>query len=151
MRDVANEWVLTFDGIADAVFLLDEAGGVLRTNRAGAALAGLQPRDLVGQSLAAAIERRFGDASRDAITRVVEQAPVQGREVQVGDRWFLAAADDVLLGSHQRRITVALTDIHARKAAELEREQLVYEAAVARTQAERASRAKDRVPRRHQP
>jgi PAS domain S-box-containing protein len=142
VRDVANEWVLTFDGIADAVFLLDEAGGVLRTNRAGAALAGLQPRDLVGQSLAAAIERRFGDASRDAITRVVEQAPVQGREVQVGDRWFLAAADDVLLGSHQRRITVALTDIHARKAAELEREQLVYEAAVARTVAERASRAK---------
>ncbi len=142
VRDVANEWVLTFDGIADAIFLLDESGIVVRSNRAGAALVGLQSRDLIGQSLAAAIERRFGDASRDAITRVVEQAPVQGREVQVGERWFLAAADDVLLVSQQRRITVALTDIHARKAAELEREQLMYEAEIARYAAERASRAK---------
>ena len=142
VRDAANEWALTFDGIADAIFLLDESGLVLRSNRAGATLVGLQPRDLAGQCLPSVMERRFDARGRDAIVRLLQQVPVRGREVQVGDRWFLATADDVLLASRQRRTTVALTDIHARKAAELEREQLLYEAEIARYVAERANQAK---------
>ena len=142
VRDAANEWALTFDGIADAIFLLDESGVVLRSNRAGATLVGLQPRDLAGQCLSSVVERRFDARGRDAIVRLLQQVPVRGREVQVGDRWFLATADDVLLGAGQRRTTVALTDINARKAAELEREQLLNEAEIARYAAERANQAK---------
>lgn len=141
-REAAREWLLTFDSISDAIFLLDDRGVVVRSNRAGAALVQRHPREIVGEPLRALIAATLDVAAADAIDGAVRRCPVRGEEIALGDRWFLATIDEAVLPAQRRRVTVALTDIQARKAAELARERLLCEAEDARYAAERANRAK---------
>src|SRR6267378_3126405 len=43
-----QEWETTFDAMSDGIFIFDRAGRLKRVNRAGAAMEGSHPRDLLG-------------------------------------------------------------------------------------------------------
>lgn len=47
----AREWTLTFDALAHPIFILDEAGIILRLNEAARSLAGVSHRDILGRPI----------------------------------------------------------------------------------------------------
>jgi signal transduction histidine kinase/CheY-like chemotaxis protein len=143
LREAAHEWVATFDAIGDAIFLVNDAGVVRRSNRAAGNLVKCPAPEMVGQSLEALIDAEFGAGQGKALARVATGLPVRGVELEIGDRWFSVSADRVgRNGDVESSVVCILTDIGLRKASEVERELLLKRAEDARLDAENANRAK---------
>jgi len=148
-RRAAVEWRTTFDAIGDAIFLVDAEGIVRRCNRAGGELAGRHPRALVGQGWSQLV-RDLGADSPDTLASIVH-GPVL-RDVEVGQRgrWLNISTDRVVGRVPEQSLTVCvISDITARKAAQVEREEMLArtaralrDAEDAKHEAEAANRAK---------
>jgi PAS domain S-box-containing protein len=91
-RRAAREWRATFDGISDAVCLLDYRGRILRCNRAMAELVGRDFEGLIGEPLDEVLRVGLGLPSSP---RLALQGPGDRQEVQLGDRWFRVTEDSV--------------------------------------------------------
>jgi PAS domain S-box-containing protein len=131
-RRAAVEWRTTFDAIGDAIFLVDAEGIVRRCNRAGGELAGRHPRALVGQRWSQLV-RDLGADSPDTLASIVH-GPVL-RDVEVGQRgrWLNISTDRVVGRVPEQSLTVCvISDITARKAAQVEREERFPRGDVAR-------------------
>jgi signal transduction histidine kinase/DNA-binding response OmpR family regulator len=143
LRLAAHEWVTTFDAIGDAIFLVNDAGVVKRSNRAAANLVQRPASEMVGQSIETLIDAAFGEGQGKAVARVATGLPVRGVEMEIGDRWFSVNADRVgRNGDVLSSVVCVLTDIGLRKAGEAERDLLLQRAEAARLDAENANRAK---------
>ena len=143
LRQAAHEWLATFDAIGDAIFLVDDAGLVRRSNRAAANLVKRPAAEMVGQSIETLIEAEFGEGQGRELARVATGLPVRGVEMEIGGRWFSVNADRIGQdGDVDSSVVCVLTDIGLRKAGETERESLLQRAEAARLDAENANRAK---------
>ena len=148
-RRAAVQWRTTFDSIRDAIFLVDADGIVRRCNRAAGELAHQHPRDVVGQPWADAI-RALGVEAPDTLTGIVRGPMLRDVEVGQRGRWLTVSTERVagLAPGHSLTVCV-LSDITARKSAQVEREDLLartaqalHDAESARREAESANRAK---------
>jgi signal transduction histidine kinase len=143
LRQAADEWVATFDAIGDAIFLVNDAGVVRRSNRAAANLMKQPSAEMVGQPIEAVFDAAFGVGEGRALARVATGLPVRGVELEIGGSWFSVSADRVgRNGDLDASVVCVLTDIGLRKASEVERELLLQRAEAARLDAESANRAK---------
>jgi PAS domain S-box-containing protein len=79
VRTAAREWMATFDLIDDAVCLTDEAGAVLRCNRAFARLLDRPFPELIGRRLAELLP---------PMAPLIEAGSNGAGEVRIGDRHF---------------------------------------------------------------
>jgi signal transduction histidine kinase len=143
LRQAAHEWVATFDAIGDAIFLVNDAAVVRRSNRAAADLVKRPAPEIVGQPIETLIDAAFGEGQGKALARVATGLPVRGVEIEIGDRWFAVSADRIGRdGDVESSVVCVLTDIGLRKAGEAERDLLLQRAEAARLDAENANRAK---------
>jgi signal transduction histidine kinase len=143
LRQAAHEWVATFDAIGDAIFLVNDAGVVRRSNRAAAALVKRPASEIVGQPIEAVFDAAFGVGQGRALARVATGLPVRGVELEIAENWFSVSADRVgRNGDVESSVVCVLTDIGLRKAGEVERDLLLQRAEAARLDAENANRAK---------
>jgi PAS domain S-box-containing protein len=148
-RRAAVEWRTTFDAIGDGIFLVDADGIVRRCNRAAGEFAHQHPRTLVGQPWSNTI-RELGIDTSGALTDIVRGPILRDVEVRQRRRWLNVATERVLGRTPDESLTVCvLSDITARKAAQVEREDLLartaqalHDAETARREAESANRAK---------
>lgn len=91
-RTLARQWQSTFDGIRDAVVVLDTAGVILRGNRAAAELLGQAAERLAGQSYRDVLQRQFrADAAR--FLHFPAARARYSAEQHVGDRWLRILTD----------------------------------------------------------
>ncbi len=148
-RSAAVEWRTTFDAIRDAIFLVDTNGIVRRCNRAAGEFAHQHPRALVGHSWSAAI-RELGLDTPDVLAGIVRGPILRDVEVSQRGRWLSVSTERVAGRAPENSLTVCvLSDITARKSAQVEREDLLartaqalHDAESARREAESANRAK---------
>ena len=148
-RRAAVEWRTTFDAIGDAIFLVDADGIVRRCNRAGGDLAHQHPRMLVGQPWTKLVGDLAVD-SPDTLTSIVRGPVLHDIEVGQRGRWLNVSTDRVVGRVPDQSLTVCvISDITARKSAQVEREDLLArtaralrDAEDARHEAEAANRAK---------
>ncbi|MGH7649371.1 MAG: ATP-binding protein [Gemmatimonadaceae bacterium] len=148
-RRAAVEWRTTFDAIGDGILLVDADGIVRRCNRAAGEFAHQHPRTLVGQPWSNTI-RELGIDTPSALTDIVRGPILRDVEMRQRRRWLNVATERVLGRTPDESLTVCvLSDITARKAAQVEREDLLartaqalHDAETARREAESANRAK---------
>jgi signal transduction histidine kinase len=148
-RRAAVEWRTTFDAIGDAILLVDADGIVRRCNRAAGEFAHQHPRALVGHPWSNTI-RALGIETPGALTDIVRGPILRDVEVRQRGRWLNVATERVGGRTPDEALTVCvLSDITGRKAAQVEREDLLarmalalHDAETARREAESANRAK---------
>lgn len=148
-RHAALEWRTTFDAIGDAIFLVGADGIVRRCNRAAGELARRHPREIVRRPWEDAVTDLGIDAP-NSMSSIV-QGPLL-RDVEIGQRgrWLKVSTERVAGRTPDESLTVCvLSDITARKDAQVEREDLLArtaqalrDAELARRDAESANRAK---------
>ena len=138
VRVAAGEWQATFDAIPEGVFLVDEAGRLMRGNAAGARLLGVSQEAAAGQPLAALIERALGDELAAAVADIGRVKEPLRRQARAGDRWFSVEAAPVRAGAsdHVDPGAVCIVSDVTERVQLLEREQ------AARMEAENANRTK---------
>lgn len=119
--DAAKQWQDTFDAISDSVFMLDEAGAVVRMNRSAMRLLGLgSPTPTGGMTCDSILEQLNPDAEGvSALRRGNGEAHTEWGPYGPDERWYLLTIDSVNdeTGSTIGQVMV-LRDITQRKAAE---------------------------------
>jgi signal transduction histidine kinase len=148
-RRAAVEWRTTFDAIRDAILLVGADGVVRRCNRSAGELARQHPRALVGQQWSDVV-RDLSVDSPDTLAGIVRGPILRDVALRQGGRWLNVSTDRVVGRTPEQSLTVCvLSDITARKSAQVEREDLLArtahalsEAEDARREAESANRAK---------
>ena len=134
----AREWQVTFDAIPEGVFLVDEDGGLMRGNAAGARLAGVSLEEKAGRPLSEILGDALGDEMASAVEDVGGVTSPLRRQARGGERWFSVEAAPVRAqptdGAAPGAVCI-VSDITERVEL-LEREQ------AARRDAENANRAK---------
>ncbi|MFA5269579.1 MAG: PAS domain S-box protein [Methanoregula sp.] len=119
LRKSGREWQTTFNAIADAVFLLDNEGRIIRHNRAFETTTGKPADEIDGRHC---FEVMHGTASPvEGCPNVKAQKSRQREslELKIGNRWFVAAADPVFSDTGEISGCVhLLIDITERKLAE---------------------------------
>ena len=139
----SREWQATFDGISDAVFVLETTGTILRANRAAERLLGRSADVLSGVNWVETVLSSLGPADERLLREAVEQRQAVVHELRTGTRWLRIAVDPIVHGSPNRGSVVCIvTDITDRKRADEERARLLETTQLARTDAEAANRAK---------
>jgi PAS domain S-box-containing protein len=73
-----SEWETTFDSMSDGIFIFDQTGRLKRVNRAGAAMEGSHPRNLLGRRCCDILR-----TSAENATCVVEKALAEGISVTI--------------------------------------------------------------------
>ena len=148
VRRASQEWRAAFDSLSDAIFILGSNSSrsrirVQRCNRAGAALLGEDPRNIVDTEWTE-IVHRLGAKERDLEPPDGDLSPeFLSRDIEIGDRWYTASIQRSARVGYEPGFSVCvLRDITERKEAEREREELVDSANEARFEAEAANRAK---------
>jgi PAS domain S-box-containing protein len=118
-REAAGQWQATFDAIHDPLWLLDAGGRVLRCNRAMADLLGRPAADVQGREHRQLLREALGSQG-ESLADLLRQGPEpEGREVSLGDRWFLATTDAVAgEGGGAAGQVQLLADVTRRKALE---------------------------------
>ena len=88
------EWERTFDAIPDTIAILEPDYTVRRVNRALAATAGREPKDLIGRRCFRLLYGRTGPCGRCPVTRVFETGEEvrTEREIRKGGRTFACRA-----------------------------------------------------------
>ena len=156
VRTAAEEWAATFDAITDAVCLIDADGDLQRCNDAADAL--LSSLDGGGgpQNFHELLPNQ-DVSTAEIVEGVLESGQPLQYEAHVGDRWLTVRLDPIPPREQVAPSVVAvISDVTARHRAEDERARLLanterarkeadisrLEAEAARSEAEKASRAK---------
>jgi PAS domain S-box-containing protein len=132
LRSAAREWSTTFDGVSDAVWLLDADQRILRSNKAAVALFGkTSPQELLGRPCWELVHGTAQPIPGCPVTRMNRTRQRETLELARGERWYQVTADPLLAPEGTVRGAVHIvSDITARKlieekirnmAAELER------------------------------
>jgi signal transduction histidine kinase len=110
-RLASRQWRTTFDALADAVFLLDDAGGVVRCNRAARDLLGRPFADILGQPYGRVVQEALGLPGPPPPPAPGE-AGRQTAEALLGRRWFRVTSDPIVGAAGRRTGNVqVLTDV----------------------------------------
>jgi PAS domain S-box-containing protein len=144
VRQAVHEWQTTFDALHDGVCLLDRDGRMVRCNRTASRLLGKTAEELIGSLCDDVIAAAFADAERALFSRMLETARRESTELAVGSRWIEVITDPVVdaTGALSGAVVI-LSDVTARKQAELEHADLLRRERAARDEAEAAIRAMD--------
>ena len=119
MRSAAREWQVTFDGVADAVFVLDTQQRVLRCNKAAAALFQKSIDEIVGRHCWEIVHGTGEPIPGCPVTRMQRSRQRESMELAMGGRWYYVVVDPLIDANGTLRGAVhAVSDITARKQAE---------------------------------
>jgi PAS domain S-box-containing protein len=115
----ARDWRTTFDGIHDAVCLLNPQLEVLRCNRAMADLVGKPFGEIIGRACCELVHGAPGPLDECPVQRARETRRRETLVLEVGDRWINFVADPVL-DENDRVVGMVhiLADMTERKRAE---------------------------------
>jgi signal transduction histidine kinase len=139
LRTAARQWEVTFDGIADGLCLLDDAGYIIRCNAAF--------REFVepDEPLAKTLDRLWG--IDDIGPGLYERATTSGQREVVdlsrGGRWFRLTVDPIADDGLPLGAVCFVTEVTEARRLESERQLRFDEEHHAREEAESATRAKD--------
>ena len=96
LQNSARRWQATFDGVADAVCLLDAEAKILQCNAAMAKLAGLDPARCVGRTPRELIHGSNQHIEEYPSTRVLRSLRRETDELHVGSTWLQVTADPIV-------------------------------------------------------
>jgi len=120
LRDAAAHWQTTFEGIGDAVCLLDTENRIERCNGATSTLLGKSAEELRGESCCKAVHGRSAPIDGCPVLRARESGRRETAEMTLGDRYLQVTADPLL--DREGRFAGAIhivADITERKRAEM--------------------------------
>jgi len=92
----ARQWQTTFDGISDAIFLLDDEGKVLQCNKAAQDLLGKTVREVVGCTCYELMHGELQLPDMCPIVRTLETHRRESNFWQMDGRWYNVTADPLL-------------------------------------------------------
>ena len=119
LLNAAREWRVTFDGVADAVFVLDAEQRILRSNTAAAALFGKSIKTMVGHHCWEIVHGTRQPIPDCPVTRMKRTRKRESMELAMGGHWFEVVVDPLIDPNGELRGAVhTVSDITARKQAE---------------------------------
>jgi PAS domain S-box-containing protein len=119
VRIAAQEWQITFDGVADAVFVLDAQQRITRCNKAAATLFGESVEQIVGRHCFDIVHKTRQPIPECPIARMKRSRQRESMELAMNGRWYQVVVDPLFDRSGELRGAVhAISDITARKQAE---------------------------------
>ncbi len=111
LAEASEDWLRTFDAIADGVAIVDRQACVVRCNRAMSLIAARAADDLRGVSVATLIPLD-GVATSELVHAAIRQAQRRTAELVVGERLFRLVADPVVdHDGRVERIVLIVSDI----------------------------------------
>ena len=125
LRHSAEQWQTTFDGVADAISLLDADCKIVRCNTTMGRLVGLAPEQCVGRSSCEMIHGTKEHTEGCPFARAKRSLRRETHELRIGSTWVRVAADP-LVGEDGSLVGAVhiVTDISERKQAEEERQRM---------------------------
>jgi PAS domain S-box-containing protein len=124
----ARQWQTTFEGINDAIFLLDMEGKILQCNKAMATLLGKSFSEIIGSICCKLVHGTSGPIEGCPRIRMRETRSRENLVLSLEDRWFNVSSDPILDETdHLIGAVHIISDITERKRAEDEREKLIQE------------------------
>ena len=119
LREAAQQWQATFDGVTDAIFLLDGEQHIMRCNQAAARLLGRPMKELVGRHCWEIVHHGDHAIPECPFRRSLHSHKRETMELAMLDRWFLVTVDPLLdaNGKYQGAVHI-LSDITERKQSE---------------------------------
>jgi len=95
----AREWTATFDGVSDAVWVLDSDQRIRRCNKAAEKLFKLPLKDMVGRFCWEIAHRAGHPAQICPFSHMAEGRHRESFELQMGERWYQVMLDPLIDGS----------------------------------------------------
>lgn len=121
----ANEWRVTFDAVADAIFLLDADQRIRRCNRAARALFAREDERIVGHRCWEVVHARRRPLPECPLRRMRTSLQRESMDLAIGDRWYRVTVDPLLNEAGVLTGAVHIvSDITVRKQAEAALENL---------------------------
>ncbi len=96
VRSAAQEWSATFDGVSDAVWVLDLDQHILRCNKAAAALFGKSQTDMVGRPCWEIAHGTRQPIPGCPFTRARQSSNRETMELALNGRWYQVVVDPLL-------------------------------------------------------
>jgi PAS domain S-box-containing protein len=96
LQNSARQWRATFDGIGDAVNLMDLQGRILRCNTAMTRLLGKPFGEIIGQTCWKVVHGRSEPVEGCPMVRMRETQRRETLVMPIGDRWLEVTADPLL-------------------------------------------------------
>lgn len=119
LRVSALEWQVTFDGVADAVWVLDSEQHILHCNKAAIALFKKSRKALVGRHCWEIVHGTRHPIPECPFSRMKLSRHRESMELAIGERWYQVVVDPLIDPDGNLRGAVhAVSDITARKQAE---------------------------------
>ena len=123
-----RQWQTTFEGINDAICLLDMEGKILQCNKTMATLLGKSFSEIIGSICCKLVHGTSGPIEGCPRIRMRETRSRENLVLSLEDRWFNVSSDPILDETDHLIGTVhIISDITERKRAEEEREKLIRE------------------------
>jgi PAS domain S-box-containing protein len=121
-----RQWQTTFEGINDAICLLDMEGKILQCNKAMATLLGKSFSEIIGSICCKLVHGTSGPIEGCPRIRMRETRSRENLVLSMEDQWFNVSSDPILDETDHLIGTVhIISDITGRKRAEEEREKLI--------------------------
>jgi PAS domain S-box-containing protein len=96
LRSAAREWTATFDGVADAVWVLDDEQRVLRCNKASTALFGKSKQEMMGRLCWEIVHGTRTPITACPFTRMKRNRQRETMELALGERWYQVVVDPLM-------------------------------------------------------
>ncbi len=121
LRASARQWQTTFDGISDAICLLDVEGRILQCNKAMADFLRKPSIEIIGRKCYELVHGTSEPPEGYPIVRMRDTIRRESASWQINDRWFHVTADPLLDGSGDLMGVVhIMSDVTEQKQAEQE-------------------------------
>jgi PAS domain S-box-containing protein len=114
----AEKWEKTFDGITDAVFLLDNDGKIIKFNNATEKIIG--PGDYTGKHCWEIVHKTTGHIENCPFLRMKESLKRESMFLNVGDKWFEVTTDPIIQDGKLNGAVHIISDITERYKAQEE-------------------------------
>ena len=116
LRTAAREWTATFDGVADAVWVLDDEQHVLRCNKSSMAIFGKVKDDIEGHLCWEIVHGTQKPVPDCPFSRMKRSHQRESMELALGGRWYQVVVDPLLDPDGKLHGAVHIvSDITARK------------------------------------
>ena len=115
----AQEWTSTFDGVSDALWVMDREQRILRCNKAAAELFGKTATEMVGRPCWEIVHGTQQPVAECPVTRMQRSGKRETMELALGGRWYQVVVDPLRDAHGELRGAIhAISDITARKQTE---------------------------------
>ncbi len=120
-EQLAREWQLTFNSVADAVWILDADQRVVRSNRGAERIFQRATDEMIGKHCWEIVHGTQAPILECPILRMRKTLKRESMELQADDRWFKVTVDPILdADKHLSGAVHIVSDITERKQAEAE-------------------------------